>query len=125
MVDLKAWRYRQTDNGRRVRREGVKRYLRTPHGRAMRRNLDYKRRYGITIADKERMYEEQKGLCAMCREPLPPVHDRNTHTDHCHVTRKVRGLTHQRCNVLLGHLEGKTHLLEKAFQYLGWPWRSH
>lgn len=63
-------------------------------------------RYGLTLEDYDRMLEEQEGLCLLCG--LPP----NTESkrplldvDHCHVTGKVRGLVHPRCNVALAWYE--------------------
>jgi len=60
------------------------------------------RKYGITIADKEKMYADQKSLCAVCGEPMADVFDRNCQVDHDHVSEKVRGLVHWYCNILVG-----------------------
>lgn len=58
-----------------------------------------KRVYGITEADYDRMYQEQGGKCAICKEKDVEV------IDHDHGTGKVRGLLCQRCNQFVGWLE--------------------
>jgi len=61
--------------------------------------------YGITLDDKRRIYEEQKGLCALCGEPLPNDF-RKAAVDHNHETKKVRALLHKfPCNNGLGWFE--------------------
>lgn len=50
------------------------------------RTYHLKRRYGITSEDADRMFAEQNGLCAICRER--PAE----HVDHDHATGAVRGL---------------------------------
>jgi len=43
-------------------------------------------KYGITMEDRNKLQEDQNGLCAICECEKPLV------VDHDHVTRKVRGL---------------------------------
>src|ERR1035437_9080288 len=76
------------------------------------------RKYGITVKRKEEMYVEQKGICLVCDQPLKGVHDRDTCVDHCHKTKKVRGLIHWYCNILVGVYENKPVLLEKVQAYV-------
>lgn len=59
------------------------------------RNYHLKRRYGITEADFQEMFEAAGGLCQGCRKS-PPVH-----VDHDHVTQQVRGLLCFNCKPLL------------------------
>lgn len=74
--------------------------------------------YGITWADKVQMYRDQNGLCKCCEQPLPPVTDRLTHTEHNHNTGQVRGLVHSRCNRIIGILENTPCLVLRAQEYL-------
>jgi hypothetical protein len=76
------------------------------------------KKYGITVAHKEMMFEEQKGLCAVCKEPLIAVHDRDTCVDHCHTSKKVRGLVHWYCNILVGVFEKKPVLYTRVQDYV-------
>ena len=59
------------------------------------REKEYVRKYGITIADYDRMLEEQGGVCKLCGRPPAK---RRLHVDHNHKTKRVRGLLCFRCN---------------------------
>ena len=74
----------------------------------------YEDKYGITMAERDAMYEFQKGLCGVCGESLKDAY----HVDHDHTSGKVRSLTHGYCNLLLGVVEKKKTLLDKIFVYL-------
>jgi hypothetical protein len=78
-----------------------------------------KHRYGITLADKKAMYEEQHGLCKLCGEPLPEDF-RKANVDHNHNTDEVRGLIHWSCNKLIGFVENNADLISAIYVYLGW-----
>lgn len=77
--------------------------------------LRYK--YGITIEDKIRMYEEQQGLCGLCGKPLPAEINKCC-VDHNHSTDAVRALLHRACNVALGYLEKYPELAWQIPAYL-------
>lgn len=67
-----------------------------------RKNMRFKREYGITYADYERMLEEQEGKCP-CGRSAPEGHGGQwLHVDHDHTTGKVRGLLCPNCNKVLG-----------------------
>lgn len=85
------------------------------------------RRYGISPADYQKMYDEQKGLCAVCDRWLPSSDGRvgsfrgrndRLHVDHCHTTGRVRGLLCHRCNVGIGQLDDDPARMERAALYL-------
>lgn len=82
-----------------------------------RREYNYKANYGITIADYDRMFEEQGGCCAICGTTDTGKHGR-LYVDHCHDTSEVRGLLCQNCNVGLGHFKDNTLFLARAIEYL-------
>lgn len=81
------------------------------------RERSYKKLYGITIDDYNRMHAQQNGQCAICgtKEPLPGQPDRAFSVDHCHQTGRVRGLLCVACNHLLGRFEKHK---QKIFEYL-------
>lgn len=81
-------------------------------------NAQIQRNYGISLADYDRMYEEQDGACAICR--LPQNSKRNTRfcVDHDHDTGCVRGLLCDSCNRGIGLLKDDPRLLDRAAQYL-------
>jgi hypothetical protein len=75
-----------------------------------------KRTYGLTLADYERMFEAQGGVCAICREARPE--ERTLHVDHDHETGVIRGLLCFRCNNALGDFREEYELFRRAADYL-------
>lgn len=78
-----------------------------------------KRSYGITEEDYNRMFEEQKGCCAICNTHQSKIKMRLC-VDHCHKTTKVRKLLCPNCNRGLGMFQDNPKLLKKAAEYLSW-----
>jgi Autographiviridae endonuclease VII len=74
-----------------------------------------KRRYGISRADYDALFERQGGLCAICRKPSK----QRLCVDHCHVTGMIRGLLCRKCNFGLGSLCDDQRALVAALAYLG------
>lgn len=76
------------------------------------------RKYGITLEDYDRMYQEQNGVCKICS--LPQISPRNTRLciDHDHRNGKVRGLLCSDCNRGIGLLKDDPRILDKASEYL-------
>jgi hypothetical protein len=72
-------------------------------------------RYGITPDDYDRMHREQGGVCAICK--TAGIRKR-LNVDHCHRTKKVRGLLCDNCNHGLGKFKDDVELLAVAQQYL-------
>lgn len=64
------------------------------------------------LAEWNRMYQEQNGLCAFGHKV------KILHVDHCHKTGKVRGLLCYNCNNGIGRLKDDVSVLEKAIIYL-------
>jgi hypothetical protein len=75
-------------------------------------------RYGITNEVYESMLEAQNGLCAICRSSSPGDKDSYFHVDHCHLTKKVRGLLCNKCNIGLGYFNDNPDSLKAAINYL-------
>lgn len=87
------------------------------------RSWRFKKRYGITVEDYDRMLAEQGGLCATCRRPSTQVHAksgklRDLAVDHDHKTNAVRGLLCTDCNVVLGLVEDNPDRLRVLIDYL-------
>lgn len=80
------------------------------HGGA--RNYHLRRRYGITAEHFDRMFAEQGGVCAICREA------KAEHVDHDHHTNRVRGLLCFNCNGALGQFRDRRDLMLRAIAYL-------
>lgn len=56
--------------------------------------------YGMTVADYDRMFAAQGGVCAICHQPEPVV--ASLPVDHDHNTGRVRALLCTPCNTALG-----------------------
>lgn len=76
-----------------------------------------KRDYAITPDDYAQMKEDQGGVCAICGQP-ETMKKRDLSIDHCHKTKKVRGLLCNTCNVGLGRFNDSAELVRRAFVYL-------
>jgi hypothetical protein len=77
------------------------------------RDKERARRYGLTLKDYRAIVARQGNACAICKRS-----DRPLVVDHCHVTRKVRRLLCNKCNVGLGCFNDDPALLRAAAGYL-------
>lgn len=73
--------------------------------------------YGLSLETYERIWNEQKGHCAICQTALTRG-SRKCHLDHNHETGVVRGILCHHCNVGLGHFRDDPSLCEAAAAYL-------
>jgi hypothetical protein len=78
-------------------------------------NARYLKRYGLTLDDYTRMFEQQHGQCAICGVK---VQGERMCVDHDHSTGRVRGLLCRLCNKSLGGFRDSVDLLRKAVAYL-------
>src|SRR5262245_24246278 len=69
------------------------------------RDRQYRARYGITLADYDRMLSEQDGKCKICKSDKAGKTGQCFAVDHCHSTGKVRGLLCIDCNGRLAWYE--------------------
>ena len=108
-------------------------YLKKTIGKRRLRARKYriKKDYGITWERYVEMYEEQLGRCAICgvyKKHSKDTIERKTvdhrnqldvlHIDHCHNTKKVRGLLCTHCNKAIGIFKEDVRILENAINYL-------
>jgi len=95
------------------------RYHNDPEYKARRlaQNLAAQRRrnFGLTLAQFEEMQIAQNGQCAICQKPPK---GRDLDVDHDHNTGAIRGLLCRNCNLMLGKINDRVEVLEKAIQYL-------
>ncbi len=108
---------RATEEYKRKARE----YKKSDKYQKWRRNDMFKKQFGITLDDYDKMLESQKGLCAICGLKETFTMKGRTHSlavDHDHVTGKIRGLLCRACNQMLGLGKDKITTLEGAIQYL-------
>lgn len=109
--DEKTYRSRMLRVYRSVRKEAFKGY-------------DLKRMYGLSLKEYEAMRAKQGDRCLICgatEEKMIRGKKLNLAIDHCHATKRIRGLLCADCNRGLGMFKDKPELLERAAQYLRWP----
>ena len=89
------------------------------------RSHSFRKFYGIDLADYQRMFVEQGGVCAICRQPEtaksrwnPAGEAKWLSVDHDHTTKVVRGLLCTGCNSVLGHSRDDANVLRAAAGYL-------
>lgn len=73
-------------------------------------------KYGITLEDKNRLWEIQGRCCAICK--TKNNNGRKFHVDHSHETGNVRGLLCHKCNIMLGGARDDIAILRFAVRYL-------
>lgn len=83
------------------------------------RNRDwfYKQRYGITLEEYNKLYEEQEGCCKVCNKHQMDFKKR-LHVDHSHETGQVRGLLCPSCNLAIGMLMDDPKIIKSAWEYV-------
>lgn len=72
------------------------------------RDLQFKRRYGISLAEANRLKSNPCGICWSEAQAI----------DHNHKTKRVRGALCGKCNTGLGMFHDNPHLLRFAAKYL-------
>ncbi len=83
------------------------------HAKKTTTHFRYKK-YGLTSEKVEQMLHVQQNLCAICKKPFP----KTPNVDHCHKSRKVRGLLCNPCNQGLGLFKDDPISLTNAILYL-------
>lgn len=73
-----------------------------------------KEAYGLSADQYEQMWDAQAGCCAVCRKYIPY----KLAVDHCHDTRKIRGLLCTTCNMGLGAFHDDPTVLRRAALYI-------
>lgn len=84
------------------------------------RRYALRREYGLDADDYERMRQAQGGCCAICgaREYGWKANAGRLVVDHCHQSKRVRGLLCPACNRGLGQFEDDPKRLLRATKYL-------
>jgi hypothetical protein len=80
------------------------------------REIYIKYKYKISPNSYQGLLIKQNGTCAICKQ-ICTVNP-NLSVDHCHLTKKVRGLLCDRCNKGLGFFKDNPDLLIEANKYL-------
>jgi hypothetical protein len=72
--------------------------------------------YGITLEQRIELFNQQGKACAICKTTSSA--GRGFHLDHCHATKKVRGILCHHCNLMIGQAKDRVETLERAIRYL-------
>jgi hypothetical protein len=80
------------------------------------RERDRIRKYGLKPGEWDAMFLAQGSKCAICFRTT--YVGKNWHTDHCHLTGKVRGIICHHCNHMLGGAQDVIANLLSAARYL-------
>jgi hypothetical protein len=80
------------------------------------RDLYYRRTFGVSADEFDRLLAEQGGGCAICG--VIPKRAASLHLDHDHDTGAIRGILCLSCNQGVGQFRDDPGLLEKAARYL-------
>lgn len=95
------------------------RYAKNPQ-KSREQNRYYK--FGLTPARFNELLEEQGYACAICKDKkqlLGPVGGAESfHVDHCHKTKKIRGLLCSKCNQAIGLLRESIEIVSALKIYL-------
>lgn len=87
------------------------------------KKYEMKRCFGLESGTYERMFESQKGLCAICGNPEFDKDKktgklRDLSVDHCHTKGHIRKLLCRGCNQGLGNFKENVQYLLNAIEYL-------
>lgn len=74
-------------------------------------------RTGCTQELYDFLYQQQEGCCAICGKHALEL-KRSLAADHCHDSKKIRGLLCGSCNQGLGYFKDNQTLLLEAIAYL-------
>lgn len=78
-------------------------------------NKHLRYRYGISIQTFNELYNQQHKQCKLCKQPLKKE---EAVVDHNHTTDKLRGIVHQKCNMLIGWFEASLEYKDQITAYL-------
>ena len=81
-----------------------------------RQRSDLFKKFGINADQYNAMLLEQNNVCAICQQDDPC--DRLLAVDHCHTSKRVRGLLCTNCNMALGKFQDNVEFLKKAIEYM-------
>lgn len=95
----------------------TKKWLQNNKHRIRERNIS---RYKITLKEYDDLLKKQNFKCAICGSDKSGNNKfaKNFSIDHCHKTKKVRGLLCNSCNRGIGLFKDNIDILLKAVEYL-------
>lgn len=74
-----------------------------------------KRNFNLLPEEYQELLKIQNNKCAICKEEF--VISKFTHVDHCHETKRVRGILCNKCNTGIGQFKHNPEFLRQAALY--------
>ena len=102
-------------------RAAWRKYRSTDKWIATARKAHLQHKYGITPEQYDRMFQDQNGVCAICKQPETASRAgkiKLLSVDHSHITKQIRGLLCDNCNKSLGTMHENIERLQSAIEYL-------
>ena len=84
--------------------------------RERRRSVTFRRRFGISLEERDALFAAQGNVCAVCGADNP--RGKHWHTDHDHRSGVVRGVLCGPCNHAIGLASDNPETLEAMAGYL-------
>jgi hypothetical protein len=106
----------KTKLGRELNRKAVAQWK--ERNRRKLKNDHLMREYGINIEQYEGMLMQQNNRCSICSKDSANYKRKELYVDHCHRTKKIRGLLCQKCNQGLGLFDDNPKYLAEALAYI-------
>lgn len=120
-ISLRIWYLKNSDSIR----ARTKKYYHDNKDKRRSNNKNYtlKTRFSITLDQYNDMLIKQNNVCAICKKPETQIDPRLNRikalaVDHCHNTKKVRGLLCNQCNTGIGMLKEDKKIFLSAMEYL-------
>lgn len=76
----------------------------------------FKYEYGISLKEKRLLIEKSNNKCNICQIVFKS--ESEAYLDHCHNSKKIRGILCLTCNAGIGYLKDNIELLKEAIKYL-------
>jgi hypothetical protein len=111
LAENRAWR---TEHREKLNAQWFERWTTDAEFREGRRARYRLKTYGLGADDYQRMLAEQNGVCAVCKLNSR----RELYVDHCHATRKVRGLLCNKCNTGIGMFDDDPDRMRAGAAYV-------
>ena len=115
----KSARYRNADpeRARKQQNRSNRKRLANPEHLRWKREDAMRRAYGLEPHEFQAMVDAQGGRCAVCAGP-PNGPGTRLHVDHCHGSKKIRGLLCAKCNTAIGLIDDDPERADAIAAYL-------
>lgn len=90
-------------------------YRNTSRGKLSVKNINFKRKYNLTVEEFENKKNLQNNLCITCKRDFNTV---KPVIDHNHKTNEVRGILCYACNSAIGLLMEDENVIWNMLEYL-------